>query len=216
MIYVGINIAKLNPFAAAISSEGEILIEPFKCTNDYDGFYLLFSKLAPLNQNSIIIGLESTAHYGDNLARFLITKDFKVYVLNPVSTSSIRKNNIRKTKIDKVGTFVISKTLMVKDSLMLLTLKDMDCIELKEFGRFCQNPVYALLKEVPTQNTIASMHRIILLITQKASHGQFGKDTARELRVLAQKSVSINDSSLSIQITKTMFEMANFVTVYTL
>ena len=58
MIYVGIDIAKLNHFAAAISSDGEILIEPFKFTNDYDGFYLLLSKLAPLDQNSIIIGLE--------------------------------------------------------------------------------------------------------------------------------------------------------------
>ena len=82
MIYVGIDIAKLNHFAAAVSSDGEILIEPFKFTNDYDGFYLLLSKLAPLNQNSIIIGLESTAHYGDNLVRFLISKDFKVCVLN--------------------------------------------------------------------------------------------------------------------------------------
>ena len=77
MIYIGIDIAKLNHFATAISSDGEILIEPFKFTNDYDGLYLLLSKLAPLDQNSIIIGLESTAHYGDNLVRFLISKDFK-------------------------------------------------------------------------------------------------------------------------------------------
>lgn len=70
MIYVGIYIAKLNHFAAAISSEGVILIEPFKFSNDYDGFYLLLSKLAPLDQHSSIIGLKSTAHYGDNLVRF--------------------------------------------------------------------------------------------------------------------------------------------------
>ncbi len=40
MIYVSIDIAKLNHFASAISSDGKILIEPFKFTNDYDGFYL--------------------------------------------------------------------------------------------------------------------------------------------------------------------------------
>ena len=104
MIYVGIDIAKLNHFAAAISSQGEVLIEPFKFSNDYDGFYLLLSKLAPLDQNSIIIGLGSTAHYGDNLVHFLINKDFKVCVLKPLSTSSMRKNNLRKTNTDKVGT----------------------------------------------------------------------------------------------------------------
>nr|WP_330397492.1 transposase [Blautia hominis] len=90
MIYVGIDIAKFNHFASAISLKGEILIEPLNFTNDYDGFYLLLSNLAPLDQNSIIIGLGSTAHYGGNLVLFIICKD-KVCVLNPLSTSSIRK-----------------------------------------------------------------------------------------------------------------------------
>ena len=75
MIYVGIDIAKLNHFASAISSDGEILIEPFKFTNDNDGFQLLISKLDSLDKDSIIIGLESTAHYGDNLVRYLVTRD---------------------------------------------------------------------------------------------------------------------------------------------
>ena len=261
MIYVGIDIAKLNHFAAAVSSNGEILIEPFKFTNDYDGFYLLLSKLAPLDQNSIIIGLESTAHYGDNLVRFLISKDFKVCVLNPIQTSSMRKNNVRKTKTDKVDTFVIAKTLMMQDSLRFMTIDDLDYIELKELGRFRQklvkqrtrlkiqltsyvdqvfpelqyffksglhqNSVYALLKEAPTPTAIASMHMTHLAhILEVASHGHFGKDKARDLRVLAQKSVGVNDSSLSIQITHTIeqielldsqlfhteLEMANLVT----
>lgn len=261
MIYVGIDIAKLNHFAAVISSDGEILIEPFKFTNDYDGFYLLLSKLAPLDQNSIIIGLESTAHYGDNLVRFLISKDFKVCVLNPIQTSSMRKNNVRKTKTDKVDMFVIAKTLMMQDSLRFMTLDDLDYIELKELGRFRQklvkqrtrlkiqltsyvdqvfpelqyffksglhqNSVYALLKEAPTPTAIASMHMTHLAhLLEVASHGHFGKEKARELRVLAQKSVGVNDSSLSIQITHTIeqielldsqlfhteLEMANLVT----
>ena len=261
MIYVGIDIAKLNHFVAAISSDGEILIEPFKFTNDYDGFYLLLSKLAPLDQNSIIIGLESTAHYGDNLVRFLINKGFKVCVLNPIQTSSMRKNNVRKAKTDKVDTFVIAKTLMMQDSLRFLTLEDLDYLELKELGRFRQklvkqrtrlkiqltsyvdqvfpelqyffksglhqHSVYTLLKEAPTPNAISSMHMTHLAhILEVASHGHFDKDKARELRVLAQKSVGVNDSSLSIQITHTIeqielldsqllhteLEMANLVT----
>lgn len=141
MIYVGIDISKLNHFAAAVSSDGEILIEPFKFTNDYDGFYLLLSKLAPLDQNSFIIGLESTAHYGDNLVRFLISKDFKVCVLNPIQTSSMHKNNVRKTKTDKVDTFVIAKILIMQDSLRFLTLENLDYLELKELGRFRQKLV---------------------------------------------------------------------------
>ena len=47
MIYVGIDITKLNHFAYAISSDGKILIAPFKFLNDLDGFQLLISKLEP-------------------------------------------------------------------------------------------------------------------------------------------------------------------------
>ena len=107
MIYVGIDIAKLNHFASAISSDGEELIKPFKFTNDNDGFQLLLSKLDPLDKDSLIIGLESTAHYGDNLVRYLVAKNYKVCVLNPIKTSTMRKNNIRKTKTDKVDTWAI-------------------------------------------------------------------------------------------------------------
>ena len=104
MIYVGIDIAKLNHFASAISSDGEIIIEPFKFTNDNDGFQLLISKLESFDKNSLIIGLESTAHYGDNLVRYLVAGNYKVCVLNPIKTSTMRKNNVRKTKTDKVDT----------------------------------------------------------------------------------------------------------------
>lgn len=106
MIYAGIDIAKLNHFASAISSDGEELIKPFKFTNDNDGFQLLISKLESFDKNSLIIGLESTAHYGDNLVRYLVAGNYKVCVLNPIKTSTMRKNNIRKTKTDKVDTLI--------------------------------------------------------------------------------------------------------------
>jgi transposase len=143
MIYVGIDIAKLNHFASAISSDGEILMQPFKFTNDGDGFHLLTSKLETLSleSNSIIIGLESTAHYGDNLVRYLVVGNFKVCVLNPIKTSSMRKNNIRKTKTDKVDTYIIAKTLMMQDSYRFVTFYDLDLMELKTLGRFRQKTV---------------------------------------------------------------------------
>ena len=131
MIYVGIDVAKLNHFASAISSDGEILIEPFKFTNDVDGFQLLSSKLNPLDRDSLIIGLESTAHYGDNLVRYLVDENYKVCVLNPIKTSSMRKNNIRKTKTDKVDTYIICKTLMMQDSLRFVSFYDLDLMERK-------------------------------------------------------------------------------------
>lgn len=236
MIYVGIDIAKLNHFASAISAEGEVLIEPFKFTNDADGFQLLLSKLDSYDLDNLIIGLESTAHYGDNLVRYLVASNFKVCVLNPIATSSMRKNNIRKTKTDKVDTFIIAKTLMMQDMFRFITYFDLDLMDLKTLGRFRQKiikqrtrlkiqltsyvdqvfpelqyffksglhqkSVYALLKEAPTPKDIASMHMTHLAhLLKVSSHGHFSKEEAKELRVLAQKSVGANDSALSIQIT---------------
>ena len=141
MIYVGIDIAKLNHFASAISSDGEVLIQPFKFTNDGDGFQLLISKLESLDLDSIIIGLESTAHYGNNLVKYLVASDFKVCVINPIQTSTMRKNNIRKTKTDKVDTFLIAKTLMMQTSYRFYTMYDLNMMDLKDLGRFRQKSI---------------------------------------------------------------------------
>ena len=68
-----------------------------------------------------------------------------------------------------------------------------------------QKSVYALLKEAPRPQGIASMHMTHLAHVLAAnSHGHFNKDTAREIRALAQKSVGNSDSTISIQITQTI------------
>lgn len=141
MIYVGIDIAKLNHFASFINSDGEVLVSPFKFTNDNDGFLALLSKLHTFQKEELIIGLESTAHYGNNLISFLVPKGFKVCLINPIQTSSMRKNNIRKTKTDKVDTFTICKVLMLQQPLRFLTMQDISFMQLKNLGRFRQKIV---------------------------------------------------------------------------
>ena len=244
MIYVGIDIAKLNHFASALSSDAEELMKPFKFTNDGDGFHMLHSRLDELSRSgdSIIIGLESTAHYGDNLVRYLVARNYNVCVLNPIKTSVMRKDNVRKTKTDKVDTFIIAKTLMMQNSPRFVSFYDLDLMNLKTLGRFRQKTVkqrtrlkiqltsyvdqvfpelqyffksglhqkavYALLKEAPTPRAVASMHMTHLSsLLVKSSHGHFTKEQAKELRVLAQKSVGADDSALSIQITHTIAQI---------
>ena len=112
-------------------------MEPFQFSNDADGFHMLVSRLDPLESDNIIIVLDSTAYYGDNLVRYLAASSFKVYVLNPM-TPSMRKNNIRKTKTDKVDTYIIAKTLMMQDSYRFVTFYDLDLMNFKQLGRFRQ------------------------------------------------------------------------------
>ena len=234
MIYVGVDIAKLNHFAAAISATGETLVEPFKFTNDNDGFCKFVSVLSGLGKDNLVIGLESTAHYGNNLIEFLVSNNYKICVINPIQTSTMRRNNIRKTKTDTVDTLVIARTLMTQPH-RFFTAYDVQLLHLKNFGRFRQKLIkqrtrlkiqltsyidqvfpelqyffksglhhkacYSLLKQAPSAKLIASMHLTHLTNLLKcASKGHFKKDTAVELRVLAQKSVGSSDKSLSIQV----------------
>lgn len=117
-------------------------MEPFEFTNDADGFQLLHSKLEALSlqDDSLLIGLESTTHYGDNLVDTLLPVT-SMCVLNSIKTSSMRKNNIRKTKTDKVDTLIIAKTLMMQESLRFVTFYDLDLMDLKQLGRFRQKTI---------------------------------------------------------------------------
>lgn len=107
--------------------------------------FLLMAKYPLSRSNSQVtmmaISFILTAHYGGNLICLLIAKGCKVCVLNPLKTSTIRKNNVRKTNTDKVDTFVIAKILTVQDSLRYTTLADLDYIELKKLGRFRQKTI---------------------------------------------------------------------------
>ena len=71
-----------------------------------------------------------------------------------------------------------------------------------------QKSVYALLKEASTPKAIASMHMTHLAhLLEVSSHGHFTKEMAKELRVLAQKSVGASDSAISIQITHSIAQI---------
>ena len=130
MIFVGIDIAKKKHFAAAMDSDGQILLEPFPFDNNIQGFSLLNSKLNNFSKEETIIGMESTAHYAENLIFFLFNLGYKIAIVNPIQTSNIRKTNIRKTKTDKVDTYLIIKTLMFNNT-RYLTSYDVKTLELK-------------------------------------------------------------------------------------
>lgn len=137
MIYVGIDIAKETHVAAAMNADGVILIEPFAFQNDHEGFKLLKSKIDTLKGN-ILIGLESTAHYAENVIFFLHSQHYNLAVINPVQTAAMRKTGIRKTKTDKVDSLLICKTLAC-NSFKPYTDTDVKTLQLKSLCRFRQN-----------------------------------------------------------------------------
>ena len=245
MFYVGIDIAKQKHYASIMNSDGEIPVEPFAFTNDYSGFHKLLSHLEHYPQKETFIGMESTAHYAENLTCFLYTRGYQVCIINPIQTASLRKSNIRKTKTDSVDTFLIIKALTL-NHYRLYTERDFDSLQLKNLCRFRQKLMkartkvkiqlvtyvdllfpelqyffksgihgkacYALLKEQPNPDKIASMHLTRLYnLLNKTSKGHFGKQHAIALKELATQSVGIKNDTLSLQILQSI----NRIELYT-
>ena len=137
MIYVGIDVAKETHVAAAMDTDGVVLLEPFAFQNDHEGFQLLKAKLNTLDKNDLLIGLESTAHYAENLIFFLHAQEYRLAVINPVQTAAVRKTGIRKTKTDKIDSLLICKTLALS-SFRIYTENDVKTLQLKSLCRFRQ------------------------------------------------------------------------------
>lgn len=138
--FVGIDIAKNTHWASCISSDGEIIFDPFSFANDNNGFQKLISKLESLDKTKILIGLESTAHYGENIISYLFNLDFDIGIINPIQTANLRRSNIRKTKNDKVDTKIIIKALTL-GNYSLITCRDINNLKLKGLCRSRRNLV---------------------------------------------------------------------------
>lgn len=138
MIYVGIDVAKDTHYAAAMNSDGVVLIEPFPFGNNADGFSSLIKRISSFDKADLLIGLESTGIYSENLICFLFDKGYRLAVINPIQTATLRKTSIRKTKTDKVDTFLIIKSLMV-NKYRLYSKRDNEHLKLKSLCRFRQN-----------------------------------------------------------------------------
>lgn len=87
ILVVGVDIAKRMHVAAAIFPDGETVKE-FKFRNDSHGFGLLWQRIGVWKQRAgcrdVIVGLESTGHYMDNLAYWLADRGVKLVQVNPL------------------------------------------------------------------------------------------------------------------------------------
>ena len=138
MIYVGIDVAKETHYAAVSDDSSKVLVKPFAFENTAEGFCLLLSKISEFPKEDVLIGLESTGIYSENLICFLYEAGYKLAVINPIQTATLRKTSIRKTKTDKVDTLLIIKSLMV-NSYRLYSQRDAESLKLKTLCRFRQN-----------------------------------------------------------------------------
>lgn len=137
MLIVGIDVGKRNHEAAIIDEKGAIKGgKSFRFANSHEGIALLLGHINKHNPNKeeIVFGLEATGHYWLSLYDHLSQEGFKLHVINPIQTDSLRNFNIRSTKTDSVDSQLIANAVRMGNFPQTRLAED-DLLELKELGR---------------------------------------------------------------------------------
>lgn len=137
MKYVGVDVAKQTHWACITSQNNKVLTPPFSFANDIDGYNLFLSKFKKFSKDDVVVGLESTGVYGENLIAFLSERDYKIALINPIETSGMSRKRIRNAKTDKIDSKGICKFLF-SDEYRLLKSQELAVLEIRGICRFRQ------------------------------------------------------------------------------
>jgi len=95
---------------------GDILHDPFEFTNSTTGVKMFDTILKRISSSikaqKIIIGLEFTGHYYENLYRSLISSGYDVAMINPGSVYSQRSGQLNWCKTDEIDLCAIGQVLI--------------------------------------------------------------------------------------------------------
>ena len=102
--FLAIDVAKGKSMVTLVSSNGEVLINPYEVNHSIIDFTNLLNRIKKLKLDNISVIMESTGIYHRPIERFLVENNFKVFVINPIY-GKMKKRNLRKTKTDKEDCF---------------------------------------------------------------------------------------------------------------
>lgn len=117
MHYLGIDVSKSTSRFVFLDDNGEKLTKAFTLQNNNHDFNKLLSRLNELGlkPDNLLIGLEATGIWWENLYCLLSDKGFKVIVLNPHQTNKFREALRKKAKTDDIDAYVIAGLLRSKE-----------------------------------------------------------------------------------------------------
>ena len=134
--FLGIDVSKETFDGCCIPSHGERLFN-LSASMDRKGFEKLSKQLSTLSipQESVLVGMESTACYHINLYSFLVSLGYTVMVSNPLLISNFVKLQLRKTKTDKKDAYVIAQFLLLNRDSLSQTILSSDISDLRDLSR---------------------------------------------------------------------------------
>lgn len=134
LYYIGIDIAKFKHTACVIDQNGEVRVEPFDFPNDSIGYGRLWESIKTYAREDHRVGMEDTGHYADNLRMFLLNKGCTVCMINPLTSTHLRKAG-GLAKNDRLDSTVIAETLMNPRFFRSVTKDNFDYSTLRQYTR---------------------------------------------------------------------------------
>ncbi len=137
---VGIDVGKSSSYYCVLTSGGRLHRKPARVGNDAKGLTKLLKSLKRAEEaleTKPAILLESTGHYSERLVCLFIRNHYKVFLINPLQSHSIKNVSIRKVKTDKMDCEEIAKLFFILD-LWEYQMPDNDLANLKILTRAYQ------------------------------------------------------------------------------
>ncbi len=111
---VGIDVGSQSCSFCVLKPDKSIVIKATTFANTTAGFALLQEYLAglPVPAQQMLVGLEATSRYGENLYQFLAHQGYQLCLLHPAQTHQFAKRRGLRAKTDKLDAITIAHVLL--------------------------------------------------------------------------------------------------------
>jgi transposase len=103
----GIDIGSEKHVVAVVDSEGSALVKSTSFTEDQEGYEKLASLLG--GADDIVIVMEATGHYWQNLFFWLSERGFSIALINPLRTRRFAEEELARAKTDSVDAMQLAR-----------------------------------------------------------------------------------------------------------
>ncbi len=115
---VGLDVGSETCTVGVLAPDKCVVLKPFDIANAGAGFTLLDQKLAQLGcaPHEIVVGLEATGRYWENVFHFLQQRGYRLVLLHPAQTHHFARRRGLRAKTDKLDALTIARVLLSDDA----------------------------------------------------------------------------------------------------
>src|ERR1700687_4540012 len=112
--FVGIDIGSETCCFTILTPQRKVVLKPTEMANLASGFALLQERITRLGgaPSQIVVGLEATSRYGENLFHFLQHQGYRLCLLHPRQTHEFAKQRGLRAKTDRLDANTIARVLL--------------------------------------------------------------------------------------------------------